>query len=189
MTPNLKTGSIVLPLLLVLATAGFFFVKNLTARSFTESQANVQSNINDRFNPFSSKYVASLSKHMGKIESWDTHTNEKFNYKVKHPNVWNEAKRDNPPATLDYFEVALSNKVSFSVTVQNTFVVSEKTPKIQAQSGDFYFYQDESHAKSAVNKKDALYYIIHLKENGYFANEQEFKGTFYQLLNNFEFLN
>ncbi len=180
-------GSIVLPLLLVLAISGFILVKNVATRSFAESQAKVEENIQDRYNPFSTRYLTPPSAHMDKVDSWNTYENKALFYKIKHPNVWPRVEKPIPPGSSDYFEVALSDKVSYSVTVQSTFVIGENTPKIKSKSGDFYFYQDEQNAKSAVSKKNGYYYIIRLKEDRYFKDETEFKGTFYQLLKNFEF--
>ena len=180
---NYKTGSIVLPLLLVLTIAGFFLVKSVVSRTFADAQAEVELGVEDRFNPFSSKY--SLSRQMGAIDTWITFTNERFNYKISHPRFWNKLKTREYPGAQDLYEAALSSSVKISVVVQDKFVEPKETEKINTLEGKFALFENSPEIKGAYIKHNNLYYIIRLEESGYFGSETEFRRTFYNIIKPF----
>jgi len=175
-----------LPLLLVLTIAGFFLVKSLVNKTFTDAQAEVEAGVQDRFNPFSSKY--SLSRQMGTIDTWITFTNQRFNYKITHSRYWNKLKSRDYAGAEDLYEAALSSDIKLSVTVQKNFVEAKKVEKIKTLEGEFKFFENEPETKAAYIKKNGVYYIIRLQQNNYFGNETEFRGTFFNILKRFEFL-
>lgn len=181
--PGFKKGSIVIPLLLLLIASGFVLVKALK-NTFTNKQLGIEAGLENRFNPDSTRY--SLSKYMGNPSEWQTYKSTSFNYQFRHPNIW--IKTDKKlPATLEYHEVGLSDSIKLSVSTQNTFTENNKSEKINSRGITFYILQNDEKTKSAYVKKDDLYYIIRLNQNNYFGSESEFKGTFYQILKNFEF--
>ena len=183
---NYKAGNIVLPLLIVLTIAGFFLVKALVNRTFTEAQTEVEAGVHDRLDPFSSKY--SLSRQMGAIDTWITFTNQRFNYKITHPRYWNKLESREYPGAEDLYEAALSSDVKLSVIVQKNFVEAKEAEKIKTLEGTFIFFENAADSKAAYIKKNKLYYIIRLQENDYFGSETEFRGTFFNVLKRFEFL-
>jgi len=183
---NYKAGNIVLPLLIVLTIAGFFLVKALVNRTFTEAQTEVEAGVHDRLDPFSSKY--SLSRQMGSIDTWITFTNQRFNYKVTHPRYWNKLESREYPGAEDLYEAALASNVKLSVVVQENFTEVKKAEKIKTLEGEFVFFENATDSKAAYIKKNKLYYIIRLQENNYFGTETEFRGTFFNILKRFEFL-
>lgn len=185
MSTTSKAGYTLFVLLLLFSTAGFFLVRAIAIRSFTDSQIKVEAALEDRFNPYSSRYA--LSRFMGDNTSWTTYTSDDYNYQIKHPNVWNKVEGELAPGIANRYRVALADNVSLTVNVQTTFVMSKSAPKLKMENVKFSFYQDKPNSKSAVVKKDNLFYIIQLKQSGYFGTESEFKGTFYNILKTFEF--
>ena len=183
---SFKAGNIILPLLLVLTIAGFFFVKAVVRRTFTEAQTEVEAGVQDRLDPFSSKY--SLSRQMGAIDTWITFTNQRFNYKITHPRYWNKLESREYPGAEDLYEAALSSDVKLSVIVQKNFVEAKEAEKIKTLEGTFIFFENAADSKAAYIKKNKLYYIIRLQENDYFGSETEFRGTFFNILKRFGFL-
>ncbi|OGE00238.1 hypothetical protein A3J17_03820 [Candidatus Curtissbacteria bacterium RIFCSPLOWO2_02_FULL_40_11] len=186
MRSGLHPGSIILILLLILAISGLIFVKSIVSNTFKEAQTGVEAGIQDRFDPFSSKY--SLSHHMGAIETWITFTNERYKYKITHPRFWNRLESRNYPGAEDLYEAALSSNVKLSLTVQKIFVEPKETAKIKTLEGTFTIFADSLETKAAFIKKNNLYYIIRIQQNNYFGSDQEFLGTFYNILKRFEFL-
>ncbi len=183
---NYKAGNVILPLLLVLTIAGFFLVKAIVNRTFTEAQTEVEAGVQDRLDPFSSKY--SLSRQMGSIDTWITFTNQRFNYKITHPRYWNKLESREYPGAEDLYEAVLSSSVKLSVIIQQNFTEAKEAEKIKTPEGEFKFFENTPQTKAAYIKKNDFYYIIRLQENNYFGSETEFRGTFFNVLKRFEFL-
>ena len=125
---------------------------------------------------------------MGSIDTWITFTNQRFNYKITHPRYWNKLESKDYPGAEDLYEAALSSSVKLSVIVQKNFVDPKKAEKIKTLENEFKFFDNATDSKAAYIKKNKLYYIIRLQESNYFGSETEFRGTFFNVIKRFEFL-
>ena len=81
MKPALKSGFVLLPLLLLLSFSGFFLVKTLAS-----DQEKVTAAVDDRLNPESYRYT--LSQHLTNVNTWQTYQNKQFNFTLRHPGQW-----------------------------------------------------------------------------------------------------
>lgn len=183
---NNKPGIIFLPLLLILAISGFILVRTLANNSFSNAQSDIENGIQDRYDPYSSKY--SLSRHMGSINTWITFTNERFNYKITHPKVWNKLKSRAYPGAEDLYEAALASNINLSVAVQKIFVEPKNADKIKTLEGDYNIFENSPENISAYIKKNDIYYIVRLNQIDYFGSEKEFRGAFGNIIKRIEFL-
>lgn len=158
----------------------------MVERTFNDAQAEVEVGINERFDLNSSKF--SLSRHMGTLSQWITFKNDKNNYQITHPQVWNKLESRDYPGARDLYEAANSTKVILSVTVQKNFVEGNGEEVFNTPEGKYTVFQRNSSALGAFIKKNDLYYIVRLKQDDYFGTEEEFGKTFYTILKLIEFL-
>ena len=189
MIAKLKPGAIayLIPILVIaLSVFTFVYVKKQTIASFNTYQGEVETAFSDRLDPFSSKY--SLSHQMGDIDTWITFANQRFNYKITHPRYWNKLQSKEYPGAEDLYEAALSSRVKISVIVQKNFTEAKKAEKFKTLEGEFVFFENTPETKAAYIKNNDFYYIISLQESDYFGSESEFKGTFFNVIKRFEFL-
>lgn len=188
MNRNLKSGSIFLPLLLVLSLSGLFLIKNVAVKSFADYQSDISQSVYNKFDINSSGYK--LSDFMGDPSTWQFYASDRYFYKVKYPKSWKiDSNIKNSQENLDSFEAYLNNKVKLSVNVVKTLHIPKSINKSKFGENSFYFYEDADFRKSAAIQLNNLYYQIQLTQDNYFGIPQEFKAAFFQILKNFEFTN
>lgn len=176
-----KKGNIVIPLVMLL---GMSFCVLFLSRFFSSSQANVGIALDSRYTN-----SVSLSRKMDPPAEWETYTNTKYHFTVKYPKQWPASTNKSDKEHLFLWERFLSNKVKLQVEVKTKFVIPPTSNLLKLAKNDFHFYFDDEAAKSAVVERGGYFYIITFTEQNYFSSQEEFRGTFYQILKTFQFTN
>lgn len=183
MGANTKNGNIVIPLLIFLFIAATILY---LSKFFNQSQADVVTAIDSHYEGFG---TIALSAKMDPSQKWTTHTNQTYKYKVYFPKQWVGTQIDSKKEPPDVLEKFLSNKVKLKVTVTKNVEIPYYIKPTTFGNNSFYYYQDTNYSKTAVTKKNDLYYIVELTQDNYFSSPQEYRAVFFQILKNWELLN
>ena len=181
MKSALKSGFVLLPMLLLLSVSGFLLVKTLA-----QDQQKVSAAINDSLDPGSYRYT--LSEQMGSANTWKTYQNKRFNFSIKHPDPWQTQQNTRlvSPSIANY-EAFLGAKITLAVTVNKSYDIAEKAKKLELENATFYWIEDKPNQKSVVTQKDNYYYVIELSQEDFFGANTEFRTTFVKILKTFTF--
>lgn len=175
-----QAGNILIPLV-VLLTLSIGVL--LLSKFLSTSQANVETAIESR-------YQSSLSSKMDPQDKWGKAENKKYKFSFKYPKQWVGATSlENKNGSLFEQERFLSKKVNLKISVYKNFDIAQTIKPSKFGPNTFYLTKDEDSQKTAVAKQNNFYYVVEFTQNAYFAGELEFKGTLFNLLKNFEFLN
>lgn len=179
-----RQGNVLIPLLIVLAlSVGVFML----AKSFANSQQEVETAINGRYEGYSS---FPLSATMDPPDKWTTFEDKTYGFKLSYPQQW-VGVNDSPengklPATFSRF---LSNRIKLSVTVQKGAENLAVGKNAKFDKNDFYYFQDDDLQKGAYTIHNNLYYVVKFEQTNYFGTPLEFKSIFFQILKKFAFIN
>lgn len=174
-----KKGSILIPLIIIL----FVALSILALSKFlATSQADVETAVGSR-------YQTSLSSKMDIPADWEKIENKKYKYTLSHPKQWVGALTEsNKGDVVHYVERHLSNKVNLRLSIYNEYEIPQTIKPAKFDNNTFYLIKDEDNLKVAATKKDGLYYVIEFKQNTYFTDSTQFKGTLFHILKKFQFL-
>ena len=180
MLPKNRTGNILVPLVVILALSVGVFI---LSKYLSTSQANVETAIESR-------YQTALSSKMDPQDQWQKAENKKYKFSFMYPKQWVGATSvENKNGTLYEQARFLSKKVNLKVSIYKNYDIPQTIKPAKFGPNTFYLIQDEDSQKVAVAKENNLYYVIEFTQNAYFADELQYKGTLFNLLKNFEFLN
>ncbi len=170
-------GSILIPLIILLLISTSVL---LLSKFLSTSQANVETAIDSR-------YQTSLSAKMDPPNNWVKAENKRYKFSIFYPKQWvgslNPKPRGNELFILEKF---LSNKIKLKVTVMSKYEIPQGTIAIKFNKNTFHLQTDESATKLAILQNGGFYYLLELTNNTYFAEELDFKSTFFQILKKFE---
>lgn len=172
-----RRGNILIFLVIILFMSSAVL---LLAKSFSQSQASVETAI-------SSRYQTALSAQMDPPEKWAEEENSRYKFKFHYPSQWVGGL--NPKSTGDKLytiEKFLSRKIKLKVVVFANLEIPQDAIAMNLESGKFYLLEDKPTTKTAAHKGANYHYKIELTQDGYFADELEFRGTFFQILKKFE---
>ncbi len=177
MPPKNSEGSIliILVILLFLATGVLTLSKFLAT-----SQANVETAIESR-------YQTSLSSKMDHPDKWAKSEHKQYKFSFYYPKQWVGSLNPKPTGPeLFTTEKFLSNKVKLKITVYSNYQIPQDTKSAKFNANTFNVLTDEPTKKSAITQNGKYFYLVELTQNVYFAEELNFKGTFFQILKRFE---
>lgn len=178
MLPKTKSGSVLIPLIIVLALSLGIL---LASKFFSTSQANVETAIDSR-------YQLSPSAQMDNPENWISEDNKQFDFNLYYPKQW--VASQSPKGTgseIFILEKALSKKVILRLTVYKNYEIPTEARQAKFDKNIFYILKEEENHKASVMKTEENYYLIELSHNNYFPTELEFTGTYFQLLKKFRY--
>lgn len=174
-----QKGSIIIPLVIILFVA--LSVLGLS-KFLSSSQANVETAIGSR-------YQTSLASKMDAPKDWVSVENKNYQYNLFYPKQWVGALTENNKNGVKHYVARhLSNKVSLKLSIYEDYNISQNIKPAKFDKNEFYLTRDEENILTAVAKNNDLFYEIELKEDTYFAESLNFKGTFFHILKKFQFL-
>ncbi len=125
---------------------------------------------------------------------WLTHTNSKYNYTIKYPQIlsgkYNYETNNDLILSRERF---ISNKIDITLTVYNKFDTKDLKDVDKVGTNEFFYYKNDLDAKGVVVKHNNLFYAIeftqinYFTETPYFSSSTQFKEIFDLILKNFQF--
>lgn len=125
---------------------------------------------------------------------WLTHTNSKYNYTIKYPQIlsgkYNYNTNDNLILSRERF---ISNKIDITASVFSKFQTKDLKEQVKMGSNTYIYYKNDIDTKGVVTEHDGLYYTIeftqvnYFTETPYFSSSTQFKEIFDLILKNFQF--
>jgi len=173
-----QKGSIIIPLVIIL----FIALSVLMLSKFlSTSQANVETSVGSR-------YQTSLASKMDAPTDWVKVENKKYKYSLSYPKQWVGALTGNDKnAVQHYVERHLSNKVNLRLSIYKNYEIPANIKPTKVDNTTFYLIQDEENIKTAATKHNDLIYVIEFKQNTYFADSVQYKGTLFNILKKIQF--
>lgn len=156
------------------------------AKYLSDSQTSVEAAIGSRYEGYN-EYP--LSTKMNSPDKWTTFASPTYKFNVSYPPQWIEKSNEKTPDSQDTFKFFLSTRISLVINIKShPENLQDSEPSIFGNN-QFYVYLDSDKTKGAYARKNNLYYFVELNQSNYFGAPEEFKGTFFQILKRFEFLN
>lgn len=145
----------------------------------------------------SNKYLLpgeNTSSSINDTTAWLTHTNDKYNYTIKYPQilkgVYSYETNNNLILSRERF---ISDKIDITVTVYSKFETKDLDNTTKIGSNTFLYYKNDVDQKGVVVNHNNLFYTIdfsqinYFTETPYFSSSSQFKEIFNLILSNFQF--
>ncbi len=171
--------------IILILVGGFFLIKLIS---------NYIPTINAQI---SNKYLLpgeTTSTSINDTGKWLTHTNDKYNYTIKYPQIlsgkYNYDTKDSLILSRERF---ISNKIDITVTVYSKFDTADLKDQTRVGNNGFLYYRNDLDAKSVVVEHNNLFYAIeftqvnYFTETPYFSSSNQFREIFDLILKNFQF--